>query len=149
MINTPLNDWNTADFQRSGFDADGKSSPELRQAAGKPQLTPSPDSHVYTQVFRFTILGVWVGVWERVKIDEICGSGHPAANNRALFAAGWPLPQLMYNDKRRAWPIGWQQAAVRWCFANTSADDINGICAQKGELVGFSVASITHWINHR
>jgi hypothetical protein len=46
-------------------------------------------AHVYTQVFRFTILGVW----ERVKIDEICGSGHPAANNRALFAAGWPLPQ--------------------------------------------------------
>jgi hypothetical protein len=53
-------------------------------------------AHVYTQVFRFTILGVW----ERVKIDEICGSGHPAANNRALFAAGWPLPQFMYNDER-------------------------------------------------
>jgi hypothetical protein len=56
---------------------------------------PSSSAHVYTQVFRFTILGVW----ERMKIDEICGSGHPAANNRALFAAGWPLPQLMYNDE--------------------------------------------------
>jgi hypothetical protein len=56
-------------------------------------LAPKLRSHVYTQVFRSTILGVW----ERVKIDEICESGHPAANNRALFAAGWPLPQLMYN----------------------------------------------------
>lgn len=42
MADLQLNAWTPADHQRSGFDEAGTSSPELRRAAGKPLLTPSP-----------------------------------------------------------------------------------------------------------
>lgn len=42
MTSKSLNEWTDADYQRSGFNTTGTSSAELRQAAGKPQLTPSP-----------------------------------------------------------------------------------------------------------
>jgi len=42
MADSKLNEWTPADFERSGFNEKGGTSPALRQEAGKPQLTPSP-----------------------------------------------------------------------------------------------------------
>ena len=135
MINTPLNEWNAADFQRSGFDADGKSSPELRQAVGKPQLTPSPG------------LADWLATSGGSLVFSTYQTG------RLFFLGSNPDGSLYAQervvgtamglaiDQDKLW-IGNREQI--WRFANTGADYINGehydaiYMPRKGYLVGNS-----------
>lgn len=130
-----LNDWTAADFQRSGFDADGKSTAELRAASGKPVLTPSPG------------LAAWLAAsggslaFSTYQTGRLFFLGtHP---DDSLYAQERVVGTAMglAIDKDKLWVGSREQI---WRFANTGADDIKGqaydaiYMPRKGYLVGNS-----------
>lgn len=121
MTSTPapatLNDWTAADLARSGFDADGKTSPALRQGVGKPQLTPSPG------------LADWLGTAGGSVVFSTYQTG------RLFFLGSNPDGSLYAQervvgtamglaiDKDKLW-IGNRDQV--WRFSNAGADQIKG-----------------------
>lgn len=135
MPQPSLNDWTDADFQRSGFAADGKPTPELRQAAGKPQLTPSPG------------LANWLAThggslaFSTYQTGRLFFLGtHP---DNSLYALERVVGTSMglAIDQETLW-IGNREQI--WRFSNTGPDEINGAhydaiyMPRKGYLVGNS-----------
>lgn len=117
MTTPKLNDWTDTDYRRSGFNTDGKPSPELRQASGKPQLTPSPG------------LAAW-----------LASSGGSLAfstyqTGRLFFLGSNPDGSLYAQERvvgtamglaidgEKLWVGNREQI---WRFANTGADQIKG-----------------------
>jgi uncharacterized protein (TIGR03032 family) len=135
MTQPALNDWTNADFQRSGFAADGKSTPELRHAAGKPELTPSPG----------------LAAWLAASGGSLAFSTYQTG--RLFFLGSNPDDSLYAQervvgtamglaiDKDKLWVGSREQI---WRFSNTGADDIKGqaydaiYMPRKGYLVGNS-----------
>lgn len=135
MADLRLNDWTSADHQRSGFDADGRSTSELRQAAGKPQLTPSPG----------------LAAWLAASGGSLAFSTYQTG--RLFFLGSNPDDSLYAQervvgtamglaiDKDKLWVGSREQI---WRFANTGADAIKGqaydaiYMPRKGYLVGNS-----------
>lgn len=135
MTTPKLNDWTDTDYRRSGFDADGKPTPELRQASGKPQLTPSPG------------LAAWLAAsggslaFSTYQTGRLFFLGsHP---DGSLYAqervVGTAMGLAIDGDK--LWVGNREQI---WRFANTGADQIGGqaydaiYMPRKGYLVGHS-----------
>jgi uncharacterized protein (TIGR03032 family) len=130
-----LNDWTAADLARSGFDADGKPTPELRQAAGKPQLIPS------------TGLADWLAASGGSLAFSTYQTGRlfllgskPDGSLHALErVVGTAMGLAIDGDK--LWIGGREQI---WRFSNTGADHINGesydaiYMPRRGYLVGNS-----------
>lgn len=135
MTAPKLNDWTDTDYRRSGFDAEGKPTPELRQASGKPQLTPSPG------------LAEWLAAsggslaFSTYQTGRLFFLGsHP---DRTLYAQERVVGTAMglAIDGEKLW-IGNREQI--WRFANTGADQINGqaydaiYMPRKGYMVGNS-----------
>ncbi len=135
MNKKSLNEWTDADFQRSGFDSEGQPTPELRQAAGKPQLTPSPQ----------------LAAWLAASGGSLAFSTYQTGR---LFFLGTNPDKSLYAlervvgtsmglsiDRDKLW-IGNREQI--WRFSNTGADEINGenydaiYMPRKGYLVGNS-----------
>lgn len=135
-MNTPaLNDWTDADYKRSGFAANGNSAPELRQAAGKPLLTPSPG----------------LAAWVHATGGSLAFSTYQTG--RLFFLGSHPDASLYVQervvgtamglaiDRDKLWVGNREQI---WRFSNTGADHINGqaydaiYMPRKGYLVGNS-----------
>lgn len=116
-MSNPLNTWTSEDYRRSGFDPDGKSTPELRLAAGKPLLTPSPGLAAWLestggslafstyQTGRLFFLGTNPD-GSLVALERVVGT-----------AMGLAI------DQDKLW-IGNREQL--WRFSNTGPDEING-----------------------
>ena len=135
MTQFSLNDWTPADLQRSGFSPDNRPSPELRQAAGKPSLTPSPG------------LAAWLAQTGGSLAFSTYQSGrlfflgtNPDGSLHALErVVGTSMGLAIDRDK--LW-IGNREQI--WRFSNTGAEQVNGqsydavYMPRKGYLVGNS-----------
>lgn len=135
MTSKSLNDWTHVDYQRSGFSTEGKTSVELRQAAGKPQLTPSPG----------------LAAWLAASGGSLAFSTYQTG--RLFFLGTYPDGSLFGQervvgtamglavDQDKLWVGNREQV---WRFSNTGADSINGrhydaiYMPRKGYLVGNS-----------
>lgn len=117
MSDPKLNEWTPADFQRSGFDTSGAAQAELRRAAGKPQLTPSPG----------------LAAWLAASGGSLAFSTYQTG--RLFFLGSHPDGSLhaqervvgtamgLAVDQDKLW-IGNREQI--WRFSNTGADEIGG-----------------------
>lgn len=135
MTSPKLNDWTDADYQRSGFDRSGQSQAELRQAAGKPQLIPSPG----------------LAGWLAASGGSLAFSTYQTG--RLFFLGSQPDGRIYAQervvgtamglaiDKDKLWVGSREQI---WRFSNTGADTIQGesfdaiYMPRRGYMVGNS-----------
>lgn len=117
MSENKLNTWTAADFQRSGFAQDGKPSEELRAAAGKPQLTPSPGLASWLQASGGSLA---FSTYQTGRLFFLGSNpdGSLYAQERVVGTA-----MGLAIDQQTLWVGNREQL---WRFANTGADRING-----------------------
>lgn len=117
MSNTPLNDWNEADFKRSGFDASGKRNKQVLREAGKPQLRPSPG---FADWLAETGGSLAFSTYQSGRLFFL--GSRPDGSLYALDrAVGMAMGLVIDSDK--LW-IGCREQI--WRFANTGAGEIDG-----------------------
>lgn len=117
-MNKPsLNDWTAADRQRSGFDDTNNSSAALREAAGKPQLTPSPGFEAWLAASGGSLA---FSTYQTGRLFMLgCNEqGRLYAQERVVGTA-----MGLAADKEKLW-VGTREQI--WRFANTGADRIAG-----------------------
>lgn len=130
-----LNDWTAADYARSGFDTEGKATPELRQAAGKPQLTPSPGLAAWLAEHNGSLV---FSTYQTGRLFFL-GSNPDGSLYAQERVVGTAMGLSIDHDK--LW-IGNREQI--WRFANAGADEINGeaydaiYMPRQGHLVGNS-----------
>lgn len=130
-----LSDWTGADYQRSGFAADGKPTPELRQAAGKPLLTPSLGLAPWLSASGGSLA---FSTYQTGRLFFL-GSNPDASLYAQERVVGTAMGLAIDQDK--LWIGGREQI---WRFSNTGADQIKGeaydaiYMPRKGYLVGNS-----------
>lgn len=130
-----LNDWNEKDLARSGFDANGQPDEALRQAAGKPILTPSPGLADWL----FSTGGSLAFSTYQTGRLFFLGSHDDASLYVQERAVGTAMGLAADNDK--LW-IGNREQI--WRFSNTGPDQINGqkydaiYMPRKGYMIGNS-----------
>ena len=135
MTQPALNDWTDADYQRSGFNPQGKSDADLRKAAGKPQLTPSPGLAAWLQQSGGS-LAFSTYQTGRLFFLGTQPDGSIYAQERVV---GTAMGLAIDHDK--LWVGSREQI---WRFSNTGADTIRGeqfdaiYMPRKGYLVGNS-----------
>lgn len=130
-----LNEWTATELERGGFDADGQSNADLRAAAGKPVLTPSPGFSAWLDAQNGSL------AFSTYQTGRLFFLGcNPDGSLRALERVVGSAMGLAL-DKDKLWVGNREQI---WRYSNTGADEINGVAydavymPRSGHFVGNS-----------